>query len=63
MDISTEQFDSKMNQPNFLSKLIQILNDIARLMIEFLRVTDEDRIAAGIRTDCEKYENRINFHP
>jgi hypothetical protein len=54
MDISTDKFDSKMNQPNFLSKLIQILNDIARLMIEFFRVTDEDRTAAGIRIDCEK---------
>lgn len=63
MGISTDKFDSKINQPNFLLKLIHILNGIARLMIGFLTVSDEDRNAAGIRIDCEKYENQINFHP
>lgn len=63
MDISTDKFDPKIDQPNVFLKFIHILNGITRLMIGFFTVTDEDRIAAGIRTDCEKYENQINFRP
>jgi hypothetical protein len=53
MELSTDKFDSKINQSNFLLKLIHLLKGIARLIIGFFRVTDEDRIAAGIRIDGE----------
>ncbi len=63
METSNEKFDSKINQPNEIINFIHILNDITRLMIRFFTVTDEDRIAAGIRIDCKKYESHTNVHP
>jgi hypothetical protein len=62
MDYSTGKYDSKMNRPIFVKRIIQILYGFSMLMIGFFRVTDEERIAAGIHIDYEKQESPANFH-
>jgi hypothetical protein len=51
MEIPAEIIIAK--EPKFFSKVIHKLFGVARVLIGYFRVTEEDRIAAGIRIDYE----------
>jgi hypothetical protein len=48
MDISTDRRPSEANRPGSYSDVWQSLRNIIRRLVEWLTVTDEDRIRAGI---------------
>jgi hypothetical protein len=52
MEIPTEKSVTK--RPNYFSEVMHKMIEIAGLLLSYIRVSDEDRIAAGIRIDNEK---------
>ncbi len=55
MDMSSDQYQSKVSRQGTLSALLVTVLSLARRLIGFFMLTEEDRSEAGICVGCEEH--------